>query len=180
MKQIRIAFSLIFILIFTSNCFGISFSKEEKKPNYRTMTGVFASVNTKILQSQDSIAIQNELTLLAEKIKEYTRQTTREMPEEFYQDNIQTVILYGMLGIMNEKVAIEGRLTPDAALDCLGSAIGTALGLNEVYGDIVAIVNGTFSPGTFYGLAKKVLKRYLGWIALGIGIYSFGHCIGVW
>jgi hypothetical protein len=72
--------------------------------------------------------------------------------------------------------AVHARVMgTDQVIGC----ISAALGINELHN----IVTNTTQLITAKGatqLLKVIAKRYLGWIGVGVAVYSFGVCIEVW
>ena len=57
--------------------------------------------------------------------------------------------------------------------------IGVALGINELSG----IISNTSQLMTTKGVTKLVkllVKRYVGWVGVAVGVYSFGTCMEAW
>lgn len=63
----------------------------------------------------------------------------------------------------------------DRAIGC----IGVALGINEIAG----LISNTSQLTTIHGttqLLKTIGRRYLGWVGVAVGVYSFGRCLDAW
>ncbi len=73
----------------------------------------------------------------------------------------------------------SNKSSNDWELDRVMSCLGAALGLSE----ISTIISNTAQLTTVQGttqLLKLVGKRYLGWLGVAVGVYSFGKCMDAW
>lgn len=59
------------------------------------------------------------------------------------------------------------------------ACIGTALGIDAIHTIITNSTQLATNQGTTQ-LLKVLAKRYLGWVGLGVAIYSFGVCMNIW
>lgn len=89
--------------------------------------------------------------------------------EEFKNlDEVQLAHLSFMVSVNN--LSTDNR---DRVISCIASAIG----VNEVYGlysnmSKLMTVEGTVAA------AKLIIRIYVGWIGVGLAVYSFGDCMG--
>lgn len=63
----------------------------------------------------------------------------------------------------------------DVIIDCISAALGIV--------EIAALIENTAALFTVEGALaalKLIGKRYVGWIALGFAVYSFGECMEYW
>lgn len=63
----------------------------------------------------------------------------------------------------------------DTVMNCLGAA----LGIHEIYG----LIQNTAQLATAQGavrVLKLLARRYIGWIGVGVAVYSFGNCMEAW
>lgn len=67
----------------------------------------------------------------------------------------------------------------DYDMNKIMNCLGAALGVNEVRG----LIHNTAELMTVEGTkraVKLILKRYIGWAGVAVGVYSFGSCMDYW
>lgn len=157
-----------------------------KLPTNYPIKAIFLTADRKILQSNDSILVNIELTRLANAIKIYYSSNNIFVSDDFQNASTYEIIMFGMIQFANElykEATLKNevnRIATDPRLDCLIGVISGVIGIGELIHDFSALINGTFHPGTVFGLIKKVAKKYFIWVTLAYGIYQIGGCFDLW
>jgi hypothetical protein len=175
--------NFLFILLFSISgyCFAntnTSSTKDGQFKNFKPVN-VFTTlkkIDLSILESRDSIQIENHLSNISNEVKTYVSSKYR-MPSDFSIADTKDVLTFALLLHFYENKQ-EGnplaRLDGQAFLGCMLALVGEVTGLGGLIKDITA---GTASVQTIWTVSKKIVKTYFSWFAWGWALYETVQCL---
>ncbi len=148
---------------------------------FNSMPAVFQSLNVQALQvamnNNDEATAAQLLMNLASEITLYIQ----DKYDANFTANIaldyKEIIVMGMGYVEFEAHPVA--VTQSDEVDCIISAVGAIIGVNDVMGIVNDFRNGV-SATTILGTAKLALKRVATALTVAFAIYELGDCLDWW
>jgi hypothetical protein len=177
-------------------------------PVITPLTELYQGLDASILQSQDSVEIENYLSTKTVDIVNYVKATYGEDLDSICEGKADWIFMGGFIVAINEAYGQDGangydntmkKITASpwanvsiAAIKSIGtlrnpfrpawlSCAEAAMGipaLESLFSGYSTLLSGSIT--TAVGAFKNIAKRYLGWIGVAIAAYEFGDCMNWW
>jgi hypothetical protein len=155
-----------------SNSIEILKGKKENPVQKENLLELYKNLDGKILTSGDENAVKS---YLVEKNKQIFSYLKTKYPKFESLDGIdvndENFIVFGLVYALAEHggylQSVEARpVGIPGWLQCVGGV----LGVTEIYG----LISGasTMTYGTAWGIVKKLVKRYVGWLGVGLALWE--------
>ena len=143
---------------------------------YERLSDLFKTLDPRLLQSRDELAVAEYLTQLNAEIVSYVlTQYGEDLTGSFALDD-PNLFCAGLLIAYAEDYAGVDPATRAPVVDCLLDAFG----VSDIVNQINDILDGNGSITVSIQIIKKIGRRYLGWIGLAVAVYEFGDCMNWW
>ena len=144
----------------------------------------FQNLDPRILQIEDEGKLQDYLVPLNYKINRYVQDRFKINMTEYYEIDDPAILVAGLLlghyELSTGLLPIETKIDWREVVECVGSALGIVKGVKDIITSYTAIMNGSASIETVWGVVRTIGKKYFGFITAGIALYKFGDCMDWW
>lgn len=157
--------------VITNNTQRVKTANEVEK-----LMDLFKGLDSKVLKSRDEKSIAEMFTKKNKEITDYVKSKYQVDLLEHYDLDDPSLSLIGFIVASGEQHSSSVQQQRNTIMTCIAAGFG----IIQMAEFIQAGITEGVSTSMIINIVKKVGKRYLGWIGLGIAVYEFGACMDMW
>jgi hypothetical protein len=143
-------------------------------------------MDSSMLKSTNNLNYQEEMRIIMQPLVDNGREIYEEIISNvnllnfgFTETEINSIVNMDDTHLAELSLTMSAVHARVIGTDQVIGCIAAALGINELHNIITNTTQLITAKGATQ-LLKVIAKRYLGWIGVGVAVYSFGVCIDVW